>query len=819
MPNMYRQYILPALRQLARNKIYSVINIAGLSLGLAAAMLIVLFVRDETSYDQFHTQKAQIYHVVRRMVNPDGSPFASDGYTGLLQGPRFTANIPDIKGYVRVVNNFQDIKTGTDIKSQQMLRVDSNFLTVFSFPLIQGDPRTALSQPRTLVITEEMARRQFGTTDALGKTLLVKTAVPVTSPATASPAAATPQTREDFVPYTITGVARNCPQNSSLKFQALTPIDPKTANFASWTGWMDVFLNTFVVLAPNADPKKVEAQIKRVYATEAGADLAAAQKAARKKWSDAYLLQPLTAMHLSTDYPPIDGLADASNPVFSYILSAIAAFVLLIACINFVNLTIARSLRRAKEIGIRKVIGSSRNQLIIRFLGESAVLCSIAFTLAIGLVAIMLPLFNQLAGKSLALSYLLDTKLVIEYIALFVLTTFASGFYPALVLSGYNPVKTLYGRFTLNGRNLLQKGLVTLQFALASFIIVAAAIIAAQFNYLVNKDLGYNDKHLIVVNNWELDGAKFKTIAAALQQSPDILGVSARNAGWDNEQAKAEGQATDINTTIETIDAGYPSLLSIPIVAGRSFSPDYAADSADAVLVNQTFVKQAGWANPIGKTIRGRDNKTTRVIGVVKDHYFQPLNVKIKAQVFSLTQGRGLQSIYIKVRPNSEAAVLPFIEKTFKNRFPQSAYYYNFKDQENRDTYATEGRWKQMLSFGAVVTIFISCIGLFGLSVFAAEKRVREIGIRKVLGASVSGLAATLSKDFLRLVVIALGVAMPLAWLAAGQWLAAYPNRVTLSPWTFAAAAALVIGIAAATVSAQAIKAALSNPIDSLRNE
>ena len=840
---MYRNYILTTLRHLFRNKVYSFINIAGLSLGLAAAMLILLFVKDELSYDQFHTKKAHIYHIVRGMFNPDGSTLASDGYTGLLQGPRFTANIPAIKGYVRIVNNYQDIKRGADIQSQPILRVDSNFLTVFSFPLLQGDPRTALTQPHTLVITEDMARRQFGTADALGKTLLVKTKRAILSISAASEAAKAAAPAESFEPYTITGIAKNPPQNSSIKFEALTPIDIATANFASWTGWTDVFLNTFLVLAPDANPKQVEAQMKRVYETEAGAELAAAKKAGILKWTDAYLLQPLTAMHLSTDAPPIDGLSDASSPVFSYLLSAIAGFILLIACINFVNLTVARSLRRAKEIGIRKVIGSSRSQLIIRFLGESAALCAIAFTLAIGLVQATLPFFNQLAGKSLSLSYLLDTKLILEYIALFALTAFAAGFYPALVLSGYNPVKTLYGRFTLGGRNLLQRGLVTLQFALASFLIMATAIVAAQFNYLVGKNLGYDDKNLVIVNSWELGRGKFQTLAAALKQSPDILGVSGRNAGWDNAQAKAEGQAAgngqpaEINTTIETIDAAYPSLLSIPIVAGRGFSPDYPGDSTTNVLINETFAKQAGWnarntgtpgtaipntgtpaAAALGHTIHVND-KTVRVIGVVKDHYFQPLNVPIKAQIFSLTMGRGIQSLYIRIRPNRATAALPFIERTFKAQLPQSPYYYSFKDQDNRNTYAAEARWKDIVSFGAAITIFISCIGLFGLSVFAAEKRVKEIGIRKVLGATVSGLAVTLSADFLRLVVVALLVAGPLVYIVAAQWLASYPYRVTLSPWTFAGAAALVTAIAAMTVSTQAIKAALTNPVKSLRNE
>jgi ABC-type antimicrobial peptide transport system permease subunit len=837
---MLRNYIVTAFRHLSRNKIYSLINIVGLGIGLAAAMLILLYVKDEVSYDQFHSQKANIYRMVRRMQNTDGSSAGGDGYSPLIPGERYAANIPEVKGYVRIINNFQDIQRKGSIISQQILLVDPNFLTVFSFPLKSGNPQTALTQPHTIVITEEMAKREFGTADALGKTILVKTDEPANTsantPASAAPAA--------FQPYTVTGIAENCPENSSIKFEALALLNPQAPRFAEWqNNWLGGLLNTFLVLTPGADPNRVESRMKNIYETEAHSQLADAHKAGMK-WTPQFVLQPLTATHLSKDYPPIDGLVDASSPVFSYILSGIAGFILLIACINFVNLTVARSLRRAKEIGIRKVIGSSRSQLVIRFMGESAVFCIIAFTLAIALVQLLLPLFNELSGKALALSYLLDTRLVAQYIALFLLTAFAAGFYPALVLSGYSPVKTLYGRFTLSGRNGLQHGLVTLQFTLASFLIVATAIIAAQFNYLVHKPLGYDDKNLVIVNNWELNPAKFATLAAALRQSPDVLGVSGRNLGWDNEGGQVEGRPEKINTTIETIDAGYPKLLSIPIVAGRNFSAGYATDSTQSVLVNETFAREAGWsldgesgaggsgagrsgaggsgggklAGALGQNIHVYD-KDVRVIGVVKDHYFQPLNVKIKAQIFSLTMGRGVKSMFIKLRPGTEAAALAFIERTFKAYMPLSPFYYSFKDQSNRREYAAEEKWKQILSFGAIVTIFISCIGLFGLAVFAAEKRTREIGIRKVLGASVSGLAATLSTDFLRLVVLALLIAMPLAWLAAGQWLSNYPYRVTLTPWTFLAAAGLVVGIAVLTVATQAVRAARANPVKSLRSE
>jgi putative ABC transport system permease protein len=314
---------------------------------------------------------------------------------------------------------------------------------------------------------------------------------------------------------------------------------------------------------------------------------------------------------------------------------------------------------------------------------------------------------------------------------------------------------------------------------------------------------------------------QFNAIAQDLRRSPDVLGVSGRNAGWDNARAIAEGQRQQINTTIETVDANYLSLLDIPIVAGRGFSPGYSADSTQSVLVNETFAREAGWKDPIGRTITlpVENNKSVRVVGVVRDHYFQPLNVRIKAQIFSLTLGRGITGFFIKIKPHSEASALPFIGKTFKARLPLNPFDYYFKDQENRNNYAAEEKWREVVGFGAAVTIFLSCIGLFGLSVFAAEKRTKEIGIRKVLGAPVTGIAAQLSSAFLRLVVLALLIAIPVAWLAANQWLGNYPYRIPLSPWLFAGAALLVVAIAAVTVSTHAIKAAMANPVKSLRSE
>ncbi|HWH63674.1 MAG TPA: FtsX-like permease family protein, partial [Ginsengibacter sp.] len=525
--------------------------------------------------------------------------------------------------------------------------------------------------------------------------------------------------------------------------------------------------------------------------------------------------------HLSTDLPAGYGLKNASDPVYSYILSAIALFVLLIACINFVNLTVARSIKRAKEIGIRKIAGSSRKQLIMQFLGESFFLCTIAFALAIGLVQWLLPLFNNLANKALSLSYLFDAKLITGYVILYVITGLLAGFYPALILSGYNPVQTLYNRFQIAGKNYLQKSLVVLQFTLASFLIIATFIIYAQFNFLTKTDLGYDDTNLVVLNKSDLthkDAATFKT---ELMKNSDIVGVTAKNSGNRGTAAKTSTGAT-IGFAYETVDENYLSLLKISLVAGRYFSPSFPADSVQSVIVNESLVKAAHWKNPIGETMNiqwWNTNKTYRVIGVVKDYHFASLMDKITPQVFTMRNDISYGTYYIKIKPGAETASLKWIQKTFQQFYPTNAYSYIFKNDENARAYKSVAKWKQILLFGGVLTIFISCIGLFGLSVLSAEKRTKEIGIRKVLGASVQHIVTILSADFTKLVVIALVIALPLAYIVANKWLQNFPYRITISWWLFASAAILVMLIALFTISFQSIKVAIANPVKSLRTE
>ena len=797
---MFKNYFKTAFRYLLQNKVYSFINIAGLSFGLACAMLILLYIQDEVSYDRFHENVNRIYRVDKQTTKGDGS-VSNGSYTGYFPGPRFAANIPEIQSFVRFQPAQADFKTGTDIQSQAICLVDTNFFSVFNFPLVSGNVRTALTDPNSVVISEEMAKKYFGSLNAIGKTIAI---------------------RQDsiFKPHMITGIVQNCPQNSSIKFQVLLPLRISATDESNNGNWFNSFLSTFVVLSPHADIKAVQNKMDRVFESDAGKAISEIKnKYGVKNIGISYLLEPLTAIHLGQLVPEGNEiLRDKSNPEYSYVLSAIAIFVLLIASINFVNLTVARSVKRAKEIGIRKVIGGTGTQLRIQFLSESLMLCLIAFSIALVIVVVVLPVFNTLSNKILSLSYLLNVKLVLSYIALFLVTGLLAGYYPSVILSGYQPVETLYSRFNLAGKNSLQKVLVVFQFALASFLIIGAITIYLQFSYLTTQSLGYDDHNLITVNKFPLTSSEAALFKQELLKSPTITGVAPKNGGDNNNTVKVNGDG-QVNIAVETIDASYLKLLQIPVIAGRDFSADYPADATQSALVNEAFVQEAGWKQPIGEQIKTFDGKNYSVVGLVKNYHYKPLTEKIGPQFFTMDAANGYGMLYIKIKPGTETASLQYIAKTFKRYFPISPFIYTFKQEQNEQSYASEGRWKQIILFSALLTIFISCIGLFGLSVLAVEKRVKEIGVRKVLGASVSRIVTMLSVDFLKLIFIALAVSVPFSWIATSQWLQHYPYRIPLAWWLFVLGGALVIVIALVTISFQSIKAAVTNPVKSLRSE
>jgi putative ABC transport system permease protein len=699
-----------AWRNLARNKVYSFINIAGLSLGLACAMLIILYTKDESSFDRFHMNGESIYRIIGARFDENGKQHPGGGNTGYFHGPAFERQIPEITQVVRYQGDSKDVKKGTEVIREGITNVDSNFFEVFHFPLLQGNVKMALNDPFGIVINEDIAKKYFGSVDVVGKTIEMKL-------------------DDDFKPYTITAVAKRCPQNSSIKFTILMPMQVPEAHLQDKENWFNFFLNTFVVLAPGADKAMVESKMKRVYESDAKEVIAKMRDMYDDKGSQAYLLQSLKDLHLGVDYGVSNGLSDGSNPWYSYILTGIALFILLIACINFINLTIARSIKRSREIGIRKVVGGTRKQLIVQFIGESFLLTFFAFFLALFLVEISLSTFNRLVNKELSFSYLLDARLISFYLSLLIVTALLAGFYPALLLSGFQPVKTLYGRFSFGGKSYLQKGLVVLQFSLATLLVISTITIYRQFNFMVNTPLGYDDTRLVSVEKWNMKPGEFNRFEQELLSNNLITGIAPSNNGYWGTGARVNGEQ-NIHFAIENVNENYIPVLGIQVIKGRNFKAGMPTDSTNHIIVNESFVKETGWKEPLGQEVNffWKDNKRYKVIGVVKDYHFSSLNEKIGPQLLTWNPDN-FGEVYIKFKPGSDSKALEHITASFKKTFPYLPYSYSFLSDDNKREYEAEAKWRQMMLFGAALTIFISCIGLFGLSVLNAEKRTKEVGL------------------------------------------------------------------------------------------
>jgi putative ABC transport system permease protein len=793
---MIRNYLKIAWRNLSRNKVFSFINIAGLSIGLACCMLILLYTKDEVSYDKFHEKKDNLYQITCKITEKDGKEM-NYGIASMIQGPTFKEEIPEIEACVRVKERDYVLKRGNETFYEIATWVDDNFFTVFSFPMIEGNPKTVLSDMNSVVLTEEIAEKYFGKTSPIGKVMEL-------------------EMNDKFEPFVVTGIAKNAPQNSSIKFKMLLSYKYEEAKNND-THWLNLSYPTYFVLNPKANIKNVEAKMAQVFASKAGKEIEEEKKHGfEAKFT--YGVNSLVDMHLNTKY---QYNPEASNPIYSYILSGIALFILLIACINFVNLTVAQSLRRGKEIGIRKVVGGERKQLIWQFLGESFLLCFFAFSLAFVLAQLALPVFNDLANKRLELSYLFDYQLVVGFILLFVLTVFAAGFYPSLVLSGFDPVKTLYNRFKFSDKNYLSKGLVVLQFSLATFMIITTFFIYNQFDYLTHKSLGYNDKNLLIVSvGQDNNQALQQTFKNEFSKIPGIQAIALRQNGFWGTGSKANNK--DISVAFEHVDEDYLPTLQIPLAAGRNFSKAFPGDSTNSVLVNEAYIKEAGWKGTgVGNTIDFLNGQASKkiIVGVVKDYHYGSLREKILPQLFTMQPNMAYGRFFLRIDPTNKPKTLAAIEKIYHTLVPYRPFKYDYMEDMNFKNYESEAKWKQIIGFGSILMIFISCIGLFGLTMLSIQQRTKEIGIRKVLGATIFQISSLLSKNYIGLVFIAFVVAIPAAWYATTKWLENFAYKIDISWQIFALAAILTIIVAFLTVSYQAIRAALMNPVKSLKTE
>jgi putative ABC transport system permease protein len=799
---MFKNYLKIAWRNLWRNKIFSFIKVAGLSIGLTVCMLIFLYSKDEISYDRFHENSAHLHRIIQTwQMGKD--PSQTIGITNAVVGESFAKEIPEVQQYVRINGVAVTVKKNNDVFTENPLFVDDNFLTVFTFPLLEGNRRTALKDLHSVVLSKDMAKKYFGRTDVIGKTMQIKL-------------------NDEFENFTVTALAENSPQNSTLKVDILLAFK-YYEKYNSNQGWFGGSLNTFLLLSPRANIKTVESKMQALFDKNTKDKLAKESREQGVAMKIRLGLQPLTGIHLSTQAGPDNGMTDGSNPAYSYILTCIAVFILIIACINFINLAIAQSLKRSKEIGIRKVVGSTRRQLIKQFLIESFLVSLIAFTIAIFLTILILPFFNELANKKLSLSYLSDGYLYAGYFLLLLVTSFIAGFYPSLVLSAFQPVKVLYSRQKLMSKNYLTKGLIVLQFALAIFLIIGTIAVNTQLNFLLHADLGYDGKNLVRIDipiNKSSDKlpAIFKN---ELGSKGNIIAVAAKNGGRSISGVKADGKTITIEKN--KIDDRFLPTFKIPILAGRNFSPDYPSDSIHSVIVNGAFVKEAGWKvnNAVGKTISYMDDDKTSVtiVGVIKDYHFTSLKEKIAPELFTMDPDFNYGQIWVKIGPDNIPKTLALLQNTYKKIVPWFPYSYQFMDDINTRNYETEAKWKQIISIASSLFIFISCIGLLGLVILSIEQRTKEIGIRKVLGAAVSGIVMLVSKEFIILISIAFVIAVPVGYFAINKWLQDFAYRISIGWWMFALAGILVIVIALLTMSFQAMKAAIANPVKSLRTE
>ena len=791
---MIKNYLQIAWRNLMKNKVFSFINILGLTIGITVCAMIFLFIANQFSFDKFHSQGDRIYRLMRGFDNSkDRAPYLSAPYA-----PALLTDYPDeIKKAVRVMpaNGLFAFDSIT-FNEKKLFIADADFFELFSFPLLKGNPTTVLKNPTSVVLTEKTARKYFGNDNPIGKILQL----------------------DKSKQLTVTGIAKDLPVNSHLDFDLVIPLS-NYINTEPFKAWENNNLFTYILLNENKNAQKLENQLPsfmdrhmKAVSTNMGIhfDLA---------------LTPLKDVYLEP-HSAFDSAKHGDKKVI-YIFLSIAILILVIACINFMNLSTIRAVDRSKEVGLRKVLGAQRIQLMGQFIGESILLTAISCLLAICLLQLLMPIYNQLLGYTLTVPWNW-WPIYIFLLALIVIVGLLAGSYPALYLSTFSPTQALKGKLRIGkGGTLFRHTLVVVQFSISILLIIGTMIITKQMKYVKEMGLGYDDQQTVVIpiDNEELYN-NLRTFKNELSASSDIASVSFMSGEpggfFDSHTFEVERKIGEKwKSRTEFTDFDYVSTLKLKIIAGRNFSAQYPTDSASAVLVNRTAASMLGYTpeQAVGKWIKNtiRDQSPRTIIGVVDDFNFLSLKENMDALVISPSDD--LRVALLRLNTKDFPAALNTIKKALAKSAPLYPFEYSFLDQKFDTLYKTDLRQQRILSLFAGLAIFIACLGLYGLASFTATKRNKEIGIRKVLGASVSGVTALLSKDFLKPVLIALLIAAPTAWLIMNKWLEDFAYRITIPWWLFLLAGAVTIAIALMTVGWQAIRIAIANPVNSLRDE
>jgi putative ABC transport system permease protein len=793
---MFTNYLKIAFRSLLKSRNTSIINIAGLSIGFACCILIFLFVQYETSYDRFHAKADRIY----RVLTIDEALGVSSNLVGItmpMMGAAMEAEFPEVVNKVRMLPQGRQLISHDQQGhyTEHFAYAEPSLFEVFDFKLIDGDTESALSQPNTVVFTESMAKRTFGDKDPIGQRIDLGN-----------------QTGLEVV-----ALMEDVPQQSHLNFDVIVSMEQAdtTSGFYQFiNSWRSISMVTYVEMADNVDEMAVETKIEPlIRANDVGENFKVT-------------LQPLSDVHLQSSGILFENYnLNKTDSGYVYTLAAVGFFVILIASFNFMNLSTARSANRAQEVGVRKVFGAFRIQLINQFIIESVVLCLVSLVLALGLVAITSPMINLPIAGNLALFALSQPAWIIGALLFATGLGILSGSYPAFMLSAFNPISTLRGAFKTSARGVtLRKGLVIFQFTISAVMIIGTAIVYDQLQHQRNIDKGFNPDQVMTLNVGDPGlQENLSVLINKLEQSPNIL-KTARTQGmpgrtFGRRGVRPEGAAEEDTWIISVFgfDDDFMELMDMEIVAGRGYDEQISTDQSEAILINESMAKELDWEEPLGKTIT-MGQQERRVIGVVKDFHFTNMRHKIEplAMFYSPDNGGNLA---LKFNANNTSETISFVQAAWDEVFPNSPLEYGFFDQEFGQQYASDEQFGRLVFSFTWLAIFIACLGLFGLSAFTAEQKTKEIGVRKVLGASISGIVMLLSKQFSLLIVIAMLLAVPIAYYAMSLWLGDFEYRVAINPMWFVLSAVVAFAIALITIVFQAVKAATADPVRALRYE
>jgi len=804
---MLKNYIITSIRNLVRNKFYSLLNIAGLAIGVACCLFIILYVRDELSYDRFHEKADRIYRVVPTFATSERVMKAPTN--AHVQGPMIGRDFPEVENYVRFTGyeyaSRVIMKYGDRFFTEDhLIYADSSFFNVFSFEMIKGNPNTALVNPHSVVITEEMADKYFGTGEPLGKTLVMN----------------------NRYSYAVTGVITNIPDQSHVKPDFILSFS--TLNLQPTGNTANELLSnnsyfTFILLREGVNYKRLEAKLNTYFNKYVGDVLERLGGYAKLE------LEPLERIYLYSDREEdIEGLSDIS---YIYLFSGIGIFIMLLACLNFMNLSTARSANRAKEVGLRKVAGAQRLQLIRQFIGESVLLIFISVITAVMIVLTLLPVFRNVSGKEISLDFIFNPVLLGVIAGFIFILGILGGSYPALFLSSFRPVEVLRGTINRGVRSsVLRIILVSFQFMVSIVLIIGTLVVNNQLHYVKNKNLGYDKEHIVYfpMRNPETR-ENYELLKIEFLKHPQVIEVSAsRSLPLGNSSSGVHHPFDRPEEDVvmfygQSVDEDFLDTYGIELIAGRSFSKEFPGDKRDAAILNKTAVKVLGWEdNPIGKEIERFESLEKkvkyRVVGVVKDYHFWSLHDEIRPLI--LYNGLGdYEMMSVRLSPRNINETIKFLRDTWSDIDPFYPFEFSFFDEHYNSLYRTEERLGNLFGYFTVLAVIIGCLGLFGLASYMAEQRTKEIGVRKVLGASVGGIVMLLVKEFTKWIIIAVLIAWPLGYYIMHAWLENFAYRTELGISVFLFSAFLALFIAVITVSFQAVKAAYTNPVQVMKYE